>query len=51
MSLLGLLDAPTFGSYRFSGIDISLLRHVALARLRNAKIGFVFQNFNLGSDA
>ena len=47
MSLLGLLDAPTFGSYRFSGIDISLLRHVALARLRNAKIGFVFQNFNL----
>jgi putative ABC transport system ATP-binding protein len=47
MSLLGLLDAPTLGIYRFNGIDISLLRHVALARLRNAKIGFVFQNFNL----
>jgi putative ABC transport system ATP-binding protein len=47
MSLLGLLDAPTFGIYRFNGIDISRLGHVALARLRNAKIGFVFQNFNL----
>jgi putative ABC transport system ATP-binding protein len=47
MNLLGLLDAPTFGIYRFNGIDVSRLRHVALARLRNAKIGFVFQNFNL----
>jgi ABC-type lipoprotein export system ATPase subunit len=47
MSLLGLLDAPTFGIYRFAGIDISRLGHVALARLRNAKVGFVFQNFNL----
>jgi putative ABC transport system ATP-binding protein len=47
MSLLGFLDAPTHGIYRFDGIDISQLGHVALARLRNAKVGFVFQNFNL----
>ncbi len=47
MSLLGLLDAPTLGIYRFDGIDVSQLGHVALARLRNAKVGFVFQNFNL----
>jgi putative ABC transport system ATP-binding protein len=47
MSLLGLLDVPTLGLYRFNGIDISLLGHVALSRLRNAQIGFVFQNFNL----
>src|SRR5262245_10672573 len=47
MHLLGCLDLPTSGTYRFNGIDVSRLGHVALARLRNAKIGFVFQNFNL----
>jgi putative ABC transport system ATP-binding protein len=47
MHLLGCLDLPTYGTYRFNGIDVSRLRHIALARLRNTKIGFVFQNFNL----
>jgi putative ABC transport system ATP-binding protein len=47
MNLLGLLDAPTFGLYRFNGIDTTRLGYGALAHLRNAKIGFVFQNFNL----
>jgi len=47
MGLLGFLDAPTFGIYRFGGIDTSQLGQAALARLRNARVGFVFQNFNL----
>jgi putative ABC transport system ATP-binding protein len=47
MNLLGCLDMPSSGIYRFNGTDVSRLGHVALARLRNAEIGFVFQNFNL----
>jgi putative ABC transport system ATP-binding protein len=47
MSLLGLLDAPTLGIYRLDGIDTSRLGHAAVACLRNTKVGFVFQNFNL----
>lgn len=47
MGLLGLIDAPTSGIYRFDGIDISRLGHAAVARLRNTKVGFVFQNCNL----
>jgi putative ABC transport system ATP-binding protein len=47
MNLLGCLDAPTSGTYRFEGVDVSRLGHVELARLRNSKIGFIFQNFNL----
>jgi len=47
MNLLGFLDAPTSGIYRFNGRDVSGLGHGALARLRNAEVGFVFQNFNL----
>jgi len=47
VNLLGLLDMPSFGLYRFNGVDISRLGQAGLARLRNAEIGFVFQNFNL----
>lgn len=47
MNLLGFLDTPTSGTYRFNGLDVSGLGHAALAGLRNAKVGFVFQNFNL----
>ena len=47
MNILGLLDAPSAGSYRFEGLDIARLAADARARLRNRAIGFVFQNFNL----
>jgi putative ABC transport system ATP-binding protein len=47
MNILGCLDRPTSGRYLLEGIDISQLSSDALAEIRNAKIGFVFQNFNL----
>ncbi len=47
MNLLGCLDRPTSGSYRFEGKEISSLSADERAGLRNSKIGFVFQNFNL----
>jgi putative ABC transport system ATP-binding protein len=47
MNIIGCLDHPTSGSYRFDGQDVSRLPRVALARLRNRKLGFVFQGFNL----
>ena len=47
MNLLGCLDTPTAGRYSFDGEDISHLSRDALARIRNQKIGFVFQGFNL----
>ena len=47
MNLLGCLDGPTSGRYVLDGQDVSSLSGDALARLRNAKIGFVFQGFNL----
>jgi len=47
MNILGCLDRPTRGSYRLDGVDVSTLSDVALARIRNQKIGFVFQSFNL----
>jgi putative ABC transport system ATP-binding protein len=47
MNLLGCLDTPTAGRYVLDGEDVSSLRADALARLRNRKIGFVFQGFNL----
>jgi len=47
MNLLGCLDRPTRGSYLLDGIDIEKLDRNELADLRNQKLGFVFQGFNL----
>ena len=47
MNLLGCLDRPTRGSYLLDGIDVSKLDRNALADIRNQKLGFVFQGFNL----
>ena len=47
MNILGCLDIPTGGIYRLDGIDVSQLDTDELAELRNKKIGFVFQGFNL----
>jgi len=47
MNLLGCLDTPSTGSYWLDGEDVSKLDTDALASSRNAKIGFVFQQFNL----
>ncbi|HKB89350.1 MAG TPA: ABC transporter ATP-binding protein [Opitutaceae bacterium] len=47
MNLLGCLDRPTSGTYLLDGIDISGLERNELADLRNQKLGFVFQGFNL----
>ena len=47
MNILGCLDRPTSGSYRFEGEEIASLSADQRAALRNTKIGFVFQNFNL----
>ena len=47
MSILGCLDTPTAGRYLLAGQDVSQLDDDELARIRNTKIGFVFQLFNL----
>jgi len=47
MNVIGCLDEPTAGTYRLDGIDVSSLSRDALAEIRNQKIGFVFQGFNL----
>ncbi len=47
MNLLGALDRPTAGSYWLDGVRVDGLDRNALADIRNAKIGFVFQGFNL----
>ncbi len=47
MNILGVLDQPTTGTFHLDGIDVAKLRERDLARIRNQKIGFVFQNFNL----
>jgi putative ABC transport system ATP-binding protein len=47
MNILGCLDAPTGGSYRLDGIDVRDYAEDDLSDLRNRKIGFVFQAFNL----
>ncbi len=47
MNILGCLDKPTSGRYLLEGIEVSQLSKKALAAIRNRKIGFVFQGFNL----
>lgn len=47
MNLLGCLDSPTSGSYVLAGSDVSVMTDGQLAEVRNGKIGFVFQTFNL----
>ena len=47
MNVIGALDRPTGGHYWLDGIDVSTLDRDALADVRNEKIGFVFQGFNL----
>jgi putative ABC transport system ATP-binding protein len=47
MNILGCLDVPTSGRYEIDGVDVALMDEDDLADLRNRKIGFVFQSFNL----
>jgi len=47
MNMIGCLDRPTSGSYRFEDREISSMTDDELASIRNVKIGFVFQTFNL----
>ncbi|MFT5195968.1 MAG: putative ABC transport system ATP-binding protein [Candidatus Promineifilaceae bacterium] len=47
MNILGCLDRPTDGRYWLAGSDVSTMNKVQLAAIRNRKIGFIFQSFNL----
>ena len=47
MNILGSLDLPSSGSYKFEDIEVAGLSKAEIARLRNRRIGFVFQGFNL----
>ncbi|MBW3624604.1 MAG: ABC transporter ATP-binding protein [Armatimonadetes bacterium] len=47
MNLVGCLDRPTGGEYSLDGVDVSRMNDNQLAEIRNEKIGFVFQQFNL----
>src|ERR1051325_5358013 len=50
LSILGLLDSPTNGSYQLRGEPVEHLDHAQRARVRNREIGFIFQSFNLIGD-
>ena len=50
MNIIGLLDKPTSGEYILDGTDINAINIKNLSKLRNQKIGFIFQNFNLISN-
>ena len=47
MNILGCLDVPTSGDYELDGVNVKKLNKAALADIRNQKLGFVFQGFNL----
>jgi putative ABC transport system ATP-binding protein len=47
MHILGCLDVPTSGSYRLEDVEVGDLDDVQLSKVRNARLGFVFQQFNL----
>lgn len=47
MNILGLLDVPDSGEYDLDGVNVSKAKENELAEIRNNKIGFIFQNFNL----
>ncbi|MSP55876.1 MAG: ABC transporter ATP-binding protein [Myxococcales bacterium] len=47
LNILGCLDRPTSGTYRLAGVDVAGLQDDALADIRNERIGFIFQGFNL----
>ena len=47
MNIIGCLDQPTRGSYRLDGVDVSQMSDDQLARVRNERVGFVFQTYNL----
>jgi putative ABC transport system ATP-binding protein len=47
MNIIGCLDTPTSGLYEFNGMNVSEMNDNELAKIRNTRIGFVFQTFNL----
>jgi putative ABC transport system ATP-binding protein len=47
LNILGCLDVPTAGDYRLDGVAVARMNRRELAGIRNRKIGFIFQNFNL----
>nr|WP_234418514.1 ABC transporter ATP-binding protein [Dongshaea marina] len=47
MNILGCLDRPSVGSYHIEGQDVSQMSRNQLAKIRNQRIGFIFQSFNL----
>jgi putative ABC transport system ATP-binding protein len=50
LTIAGLLESPTAGSYRLDGVEVGTLGDDARSRIRNEKIGFIFQAFNLIGD-